>query len=45
MSPPAHRIAEVFMAGTKRTFYNKPRDAQRILAGQDLSVAAAQCGN
>ena len=45
MSPPAHRIAEVFRTGekTKRTFYNKPRDAKRILEGKDLSVAAAQC--
>lgn len=44
MSPPAHRIAEVFRTGTKRTFYNKPRDAKRILEGKDLSIAAAQCG-
>lgn len=43
MVPPAHRIAEVFRAGNKRTFYNKPRDAQRILAGKDLSIAAEKC--
>jgi hypothetical protein len=43
MSPPAHRIAEIFRTGTKRTYYNKPRDAKRILEGKDLTVAARQC--
>ena len=43
MSPPAHRIAETFRTGAKRTYYNKPRDAKRILDGKDLMVAAKQC--
>ena len=40
--PPAHRITELFATG-KRRFYSKPRDARKILAGQDLTIAANQC--
>lgn len=40
--PQAHRISEIFATGKKR-FYSKPRDARAILAGQDLTVAAAEC--
>lgn len=43
MKPPAHRIAEVFRNGAKRTYYDKPRNAKRILDGKDLTVAAKQC--
>jgi len=43
MSPPAQRLAEIFRTGTKRTYYNKARDAKRILDGKDLSIAAAKC--
>lgn len=37
--PPAHRLGEIF----KKRKYVKPRDAGRILEGQDLACAAAQC--
>jgi hypothetical protein len=42
--PPAHRIEEVFRTGTAGRSYVKPRDANRILDGKDLAVAAARCG-
>jgi len=41
-NPPSHRINEIFRAGTQRT-YGKILDAQRILAGKDLLVAAQAC--
>jgi len=41
--PPSKRIKEVFLTGTKRDFYSKTRDAKKILEGQDLAIAAAQC--
>lgn len=41
--PPAMRIAEVFRTGTAHRHYIKPRDASKILAGQDLTVAAHAC--
>jgi hypothetical protein len=44
MSPPAHRIAEAFRTGTKRTYYAKPLHAAKILEGKDLTVAAVKCG-
>jgi hypothetical protein len=40
--PPAHRLKEMFHGGGKRE-YVKPRDADRILDGQDLCVAANAC--
>lgn len=43
MSPPAHRLAEAFRTGTRKTYYNKPIHAARILDGKDLAVAAAKC--
>lgn len=41
--PPAWRIREIFEVGTCRDSYSKPRDANRILRGKDLAVAASQC--
>lgn len=41
--PPAHRISEIFEAGRCRDSYVKPRDAQRILRENDLSVAISRC--
>jgi hypothetical protein len=41
--PPAYHLRESFRAGKCRDDYSKPRDANRILRGQDLSVSAAQC--
>ena len=41
--PPSYHIQEVFRAGTCRDDYSKPRDANRILSGKDLTVAAASC--
>jgi hypothetical protein len=42
-NPPAHRIKEIFRIGNCRDDYVKPRDASRILQGNDLSVAVLQC--
>ena len=42
-NPPAHRINEVFRTGGCRHAYVKPRDADRILQGKDLLVAAQAC--
>lgn len=42
-NPPAHRLAEVFRTGQRTRSYVKPRDAGRILKGEDLLVAAAEC--
>ena len=42
-NPPAHRIRELFRAGSKGRAYVKPRDASRILAGKDLTVSAKAC--
>jgi hypothetical protein len=41
--PPAHLLAEVFLAGKKRKKYVKPRDASRIMRDQDLGIAAGAC--
>lgn len=38
-NPPARRIADLFARGSCRKHYNKPRDAKRILKGNDLSIA------
>jgi hypothetical protein len=41
--PPSYHIKEIFRIGTRRQYYSKPRDANRILLNQDLAVAAALC--
>jgi hypothetical protein len=41
--PPAHHLREIFRIGKRRDDYLKPRDANRILRGQDLSKSAEQC--
>jgi len=41
--PPSVHIQEIFRAGTCRDDYSKPRDALRILKGQNLAVAAEAC--
>lgn len=41
--PPAHHLKELFEAGRCRDSYCKPRDAKRILDGEDLCVAATLC--
>jgi hypothetical protein len=41
--PPASRIKEIFEAGRCRDSYVKPRDAGRILKGNDLAVAINHC--
>jgi hypothetical protein len=41
--PPAYHIRSIFEIGTCRNSYSKPRDANRILRGKDLSVAAHKC--
>jgi len=41
--PPSHHIREIFRTGKCRDDYSKPRDANRILRGKDLAVAAASC--
>lgn len=42
-NPPAHRIKEIFRAGSKGKAYVKPRDAGRILRDNNLCTAIAQC--
>lgn len=41
--PPSHHIREIFRIGTCRDDYSKARDANRILRGKDLSIAANRC--
>jgi hypothetical protein len=41
--PPSYHIREIFRIGTSRDAYSKARDANRILSGKDLAVAAAHC--
>jgi hypothetical protein len=41
--PPSYHIHEIFRIGTCRDGYSKPRDANRILRGKDLSEAANKC--
>lgn len=43
MHPPSYHLREIFRIGTHREAYSKPRDANRILRGKDLGIAAAQC--
>jgi hypothetical protein len=40
--PPSFHIREIFRNGTRGS-YSKPRDANQILKGKNLAVAAAQC--
>ena len=42
-SPPSSRIQEIFRTGSRGRSYVKPRDAARILHGQDLAIAAQAC--
>jgi hypothetical protein len=42
-NPPSYRISEVFRTGSRRRTYVKTRDANRILLGRDLTVAARAC--
>jgi hypothetical protein len=41
--PPSEHLKEVFRSGRKGKAYSKPRDALRILRGQDLAIAAEVC--
>jgi hypothetical protein len=41
--PPSHHIKEMFRNGSCRDDYSKTRDANRILRGKDLGIAASQC--
>lgn len=41
--PPSYHIKEIFRIGTCRYDYSKARDANRILKGRDLGIAADQC--
>jgi hypothetical protein len=43
MAPPANRLAEAFRTGTRKTYYNKPIHAAKILDGKDLAISAAKC--
>ena len=42
-NPPSHHIRQIFENGASGRSYSKPRDANRILTGKDLKVAADQC--
>jgi hypothetical protein len=42
-NPPSKRIKEVFRTGSRGKAYVKPRDADRILRGQDLLISAQAC--
>lgn len=41
--PPSYHVKEIFRNGTCRDDYSKARDANRILQGQDLGIAASLC--
>jgi hypothetical protein len=41
--PPSYHLKEIFRTGTCRDGYSKTRDANRILRGKDLAIAASQC--
>jgi hypothetical protein len=41
--PPSYHIRSIFEIGACRNSYSKPRDANRILRGKDLTVAAHKC--
>jgi hypothetical protein len=42
-NPPAHRIQDLFEAGSNGRSYVKPRDGARILSDNDLATAIAKC--
>jgi len=41
--PPSHHIREIFRIWSCRDDYSKPRDANRILRGKDLTIPASRC--
>jgi hypothetical protein len=41
--PPAEVLKQVFLTGSHKKAYVKPRDAARILRGKDITVAAYAC--
>jgi hypothetical protein len=41
--PPSYHVREIFRIESSPREYSKPRDANRILQGKDLTVAANQC--
>jgi hypothetical protein len=41
--PPSCHIRDIFRLGTCRDDYSKARDANRILRGKDLTIAAMKC--
>jgi hypothetical protein len=41
--PPSYHIREIFRIGSCRDDYSKVRDANRILRGKDLTIAASKC--
>jgi hypothetical protein len=41
--PPSYHVKEIFEVGSCRDSHSKPRDAKRILQGNDLAVAIAKC--
>jgi hypothetical protein len=41
--PPSFHLKEIFRIGACRDDYSKARDANRILRGKDLTIAASQC--
>lgn len=43
LKPPAHRLKELFAAGTSSRHYSKVRDAARILKDKDLGIAISKC--
>lgn len=43
MHPPSMHIKDIFRTGSHGRHFVKPRDAERILRGKDIAVAAAAC--
>jgi hypothetical protein len=41
--PPSHHISDIFKSRSCPRNYSKTRDADRILRGKDLTIAAARC--
>ena len=41
--PPSFHLKEIFLTGSRKKRYVKPRDASRILEGNDLLLAAQEC--
>ena len=42
LHPPSYHLRDIFRVGTSRDDYSKARDANRILRGQDLALAASK---